>query len=263
MALLTKKHLGQHWLHDPLVITRIAQRCAEGLVTGTTVVEIGPGEGALTQALIQQGLRVVAVELDPRCVAHLQALPAAATGQLQVIPGDALQLDWPALLASTGARQVVGNLPYNVGTEIVARLLLLPQPLARMVFLLQKEVVLRLVAKPNTADWGRLGVLTALLAESQRLFDVAPGAFSPPPKVMSSVVALHPLPRRRYAVDLAALDQVLRAGFGQRRKMLRGSLKPLLNEAQIIAAGANPTARLETLDLATLCRLAGQLQPAV
>jgi 16S rRNA (adenine1518-N6/adenine1519-N6)-dimethyltransferase len=262
VALVTKKHLGQHWLHDPLVIARIAQSCAEGVATGDTVIEIGPGEGALTQALLQRGLRVVAVELDPRCVSHLQSLPAAATGQLQVVPADALQLDWPALLYTTGARHVVGNLPYNVGTEIVARLLLLPQPLLRMVFLLQKEVVLRLVAKPNTPDWGRLGVLTALLADAQRLFDVAPGAFSPPPKVMSSVVALQPLPQRRYDVDLAALDQVLRAGFGQRRKMLRGSLKPWLTEAQILAAGANPTARLETLDLATLCRLAKQLSPS-
>ena len=262
MALPTKKSLGQHWLHDARVIERIVQACVAGLEPAAVVVEIGPGEGALTAALLAQGVRVVAIELDSRCVAQLQAWPAAQSGQLQVIAADALQLDWPALLAQTGARRVVGNLPYNVGTEIVVRLLLLAQPLQHLVFLLQKEVVLRLVAQPNTSDWGRLGVLTSLLADAKRLFDVPPGAFSPPPRVMSSVVALHPLAQPRYAVNLAALDLILRAGFGQRRKMLRGSLKPLLNDAQISAAGAAPTARLEALDLPTLCRLAHQLPPA-
>jgi 16S rRNA (adenine1518-N6/adenine1519-N6)-dimethyltransferase len=260
MALATNKSLGQHWLHDPLILQRIAQACVAAADPKVPLIEIGPGEGAMTKALLALGYKVVALELDPRCVAVLQTQPEAHSGQLQVIAGDALQADWPNLLQATGARRVVGNLPYNVGTEIVARLLLTEPPLERLVFLLQKEVVLRLVAKPNTSDWGRLGVLASLLADGRKLFDVAPGAFAPPPKVMSSVVELRPLLRRRYAVNLAKLDAVLRAGFGQRRKMLRGSLKGLLTEAQIAAAGVAPTARLEALDLAAMCRLAGQLE---
>jgi 16S rRNA (adenine1518-N6/adenine1519-N6)-dimethyltransferase len=256
MALATQKHLGQHWLHDPLVIDRIAQACLRDADLTQAVIEIGPGEGALTQALLQQGAKVIALELDPRCIEVLQAKPEAKTGQLKIIHADALKTDWPHLLASTGARRVVGNLPYNVGTELVARLLLVPQPLEALVFLLQKEVVLRLAAQPNTPDWGRLGVLSSLLADSRRLFDVGPGAFTPPPKVMSSVIELRPLPRRRYEADLAKLDIVLRAGFGQRRKMLRSALKGILTEAQIASAQVLPTARMEVLDVPALCRLA-------
>lgn len=259
MALATNKSFGQHWLHDPLVIGRIADACLRGADLSVPVIEIGPGEGALTKALIARGARVVAIELDPRCVEHLGTLPESASGQLQVVAGDALAINWPELLAQTGARRVVGNLPYNVGTEIVARLMLLAHPLEAMTFLLQKEVVLRLVAQANTSDWGRLGVLTQLLCESKRLFDVGPGAFSPPPKVMSSVVELRPLPRRRYDVDLAKLDVLLRAGFGQRRKMLRSALKGTATEAQITAANIEPTLRMEALDLAALCRLARNL----
>ncbi len=260
MGLRTNKSLGQHWLHDPLVLQRIAQACTHGADPRIPIIEIGPGEGALTKTLLELGHRVIAIELDARCVEVLQQLPAAREGCLQAIQADALKLDWPALRQQTGATHVVGNLPYNVGTEIVARLLLQPHPFQRLVFLLQKEVVLRLVAKPDSTDWGRLGVLASLLANSKRLFDVGSGAFAPPPKVMSSVVELLPLPQRRYDVDLAKLDVVLRAGFGQRRKMLRGSLKGLLTEAQILAAGVAPTARLEALDLAAMCRLAEQLQ---
>lgn len=260
MTLPTRKHLGQHWLHDPLVIGRIAQACTEDLVAGAPLIEIGPGEGALTRALLQRGYRVIALELDPRCVQHLQQWPEAQPGgPLQVQAGDALATDWPSLLRQTQARRVVGNLPYNVGTEIVARLLLLPQPLEAMVFLLQKEVVQRLVAQPGQTDWGRLGALTRLLANGRKLFDVPPGAFSPPPKVMSSVVQLKPLPQPRYPVALAALDKVLRAGFGQRRKMIRGSLKGVLTEAAIVAAGVDPTTRLETLGLDALSRLAAHV----
>ena len=259
MALATNKKLGQHWLHDALVIARIADACLIDANHDAPLIEVGPGEGALTQALLTRGAKVVVIELDPRCAAVLQSFPEAQTGQLQVIQADALKLDWSALIEQTRATHVVGNLPYNVGTEIVARLLLVPRPLQRMVFLLQKEVVLRLIAKPNTADWGRLGVFASLLANGKRLFDVAPGAFSPPPKVMSSVVELTPLPRRRHEVDLAKLDVLLRAGFGQRRKMLRSALKGILTEEQISAAQTDPTARMETLDLAALCRLANLL----
>lgn len=256
MTLATKKSFGQHWLHDPLVIGRIADACVNGADLKRPLVEIGPGEGALTKALMVRGAQVVAIELDPRCVEHLSTLPEVKSGQLTILEGDALALDWPKLQQHYGVQRVVGNLPYNVGTEITARLMLLAHPLERMVFLLQKEVVLRLVAHPNTSDWGRLGVLTSLLCEAKRLFDVGPGAFSPPPKVMSSVVELKPLQRRRYDVDLTTLDKLLRAGFGQRRKMLRSALKGTATEAQILAAEIDPTLRMEALDLAALCRLA-------
>ena len=257
MSLKTNKSLGQHWLHDAQVITRIAQAC---LPTGTTsVVEIGPGTGALTKALLGMGATVTVVEVDDRCATLLEGWAECGTGQLTVIRADALQAEWPQLLATSGAQAVVGNLPYNVGTEITARLLTLPKPPARLVFLLQKEVVQRLTAAPNTRHWGRLGVLADLLANRRQLFTVGKGAFSPPPKVESAVVELIPLPAPRFAVPMPKLDALLRAGFGQRRKMLRSALKGLLTETQIQSAAIAPTARAETLGTAQLCQLANLL----
>lgn len=258
----TDKRLGQHWLHDRRVIDRIVQ--AVGAEEGERVVEIGPGQGALTRALLEAGLRVQALEIDSRCWPVLEELSASFDGRLEVIRGDALQADWCALLHDGGVK-VVGNLPYNVGTEIVARLVEMqrPEKPGEMTFMLQKEVVQRICARPDTKDWGRLGVLCDVYCNRRSLFDVSPGAFAPPPKVMSAVVRLSPLPSPRYVVDKAKLDVVVRAIFGQRRKMLRGVLKGMVSEEAMRGIGIDPSWRGEVLDTQKICELAGLISPAV
>lgn len=261
------KHLGQHFLTNPRTIARIVEAIAPA--PGQTIAEIGPGTGALTEHLLAAGSHVLAIEMDERCYPVLEALSARFDNRLTLVRGDALQLDtWLPLLPASSP--ITGNLPYNVGTEIVTRLLLAPYtPVGRhpapsgakdslgpMTFMLQKEVIQRLTATGPGEHWGRLGVLTHLLADAKRLFDVPPGCFTPPPKVMSSIVRLMPLPQPRYEVSLAKLDTLLRHAFGQRRKMLRASLKGLLTEQQITEAGILPTARPEQLATAHLVRLA-------
>lgn len=254
------KRLGQHFLHDIRVLERIVT--ATGGEQGVEMVEIGPGTGALTKPLLQQGFNVTAVEMDERCWPVLEGISADFDGRLHVVQGDALRLEWLPRLPLGGT--VVGNLPYNVGTEIVAQLVALREGglprVGRMVFMLQKEVVQRICARPGTDDWGRLAVLCQLHADCRSLFDVGPGAFSPPPKVMSSVVEIVPLPRPRYDVDTAKLDKLVRQAFGQRRKMLRVSLRGMVTEDDMLACGIAPTARVEEIGLEQLCKLAGRIQ---
>jgi 16S rRNA (adenine1518-N6/adenine1519-N6)-dimethyltransferase len=200
--------------------------------------------------------------VDARSMDGRSAVDGRTTAAVTLLEADALTVDWPALLHPGAV--VVGNLPYNVGTEIVADLLRLgaagaASPVRRMVFMLQKEVVQRLTAKPGGKQWGRLGVLADLLCERRVLFDVAPGAFYPPPQVMSTVVELVPLPRPRFEVDMGRLDALLRRVFGQRRKMLRASLRGLVDAAALEKLGIAPTERPERLDTAALCRLASAL----
>lgn len=247
------KRLGQHFLKDARVIGRIVE--ALGGIKGRSVVEIGPGPGVLTRPLLEAGARVIAIEKDPRMVEVLRGWGEA---RLDVREADALKIDWASLIEPDTL--VVGNLPYNVGTEIVADLVTLglrghARPEA-LVFMLQKEVVGRICARPGGKEWGRLGVLCQWLCDVDDLFDVSPGCFVPPPKVVSSVVKLTPLPAPRGDAAWKTLDTLLRAGFGQRRKMLRASLKGVLDEAQISAAGIDPTARAETVDVAGWVRLA-------
>lgn len=254
---LANKALGQHFLHDPRVLGRIVDAVA---ATGMPVIEIGPGTGALTKPLLAKGFAVDVVEKDARWRALM--LELAQAGQpVRLLGDDALTLDWRLYLQP--GQWVVGNLPYNVGTEIVAELVTLAArggPLAGgLVFMLQKEVVQRIAAKPGGGDWGRLGVLCDLMSARAVLFDVAPGAFNPPPKVMSSVVRLTPLPRPRFDVDLHTLEAVLRQSFGQRRKMLRASLRGVLEDSTIAALGIDPTRRPETLTTEEFCRLANAL----
>lgn len=256
-----EKRFGQHFLNSPRVVERIAD--AVGVAAGERVVEVGPGTGVLTRALLARGTIVYAIELDERCWPVLEALGKEFPGQLEVLRGDALEMDWDGLLCG-GTVKVAGNLPYNVGTEIVVRLLTLAKPPKDMVFMLQKEVVRRICARPDVkedrADWGRLAVLCDLLCDRRDMFDVGPGNFTPPPKVMSSVVRLTPLPAPRYSVDMKKLDVVLRAIFGQRRKMLRGVLKGLVSEDALAGLGIDPTWRGEVLDTAQICAIAGCLR---
>jgi 16S rRNA (adenine1518-N6/adenine1519-N6)-dimethyltransferase len=223
------------------------------------VVEVGPGPGGLTRALLEAGAaRLVAVERDPRFVAHLRGLEAASAGRFEVVEADALEVDPFALVPGGGRLRIVANLPYNVATPLLFGWLERVDRVELMVLMFQKEVALRLAAAPGSADYGRLSVTAQLLCRVERLFDLPPGAFRPPPKVSSSVVRLTPHPEQPTPGLRDALGAVTRAAFGQRRKMLRASLRALGRDPAPLleAAGIEPTRRAEELDLAQFRRLA-------
>jgi 16S rRNA (adenine1518-N6/adenine1519-N6)-dimethyltransferase len=259
-GLSAKKSLGQNFLLDLNLTARIA-RAAEPLET-YTVVEIGPGPGGLTRALLTLGARrVVAIERDERALAALQEIAARYPGRLDIVSGDALAVDVRDALGPERAR-VVANLPYNIATALLVNWLTVepwPPWYDMLVLMFQREVAERIVAKPGTKSYGRLAVLAGWRTEAKILFDVAPSAFVPPPKVTSSVVRL--VPRNEpLACDSQALQKVTEAAFGQRRKMLRQSLKALGMEtgALLEAAGIDPTARAEEIPVegfVTLARL--------
>lgn len=252
------KSLGQHFLLDLNLTRRIAR--AAGDLSGASVIEVGPGPGGLTRALLETPAAVVvAIERDRRAIAALEELSACFPGRLRTIEADALALD-PAALTPP-PRHIVANLPYNVATPLLIGWLKRAGDFASMTLMFQKEVALRLVAKPRSADYGRLTILTQWACEAKLLFDIPARAFTPPPKVTSSVVRLVPRPKRE-SVDVEALERVTRAAFGQRRKMLRQSLKSLGGDAlaMIDAAGIDPTARAEELTVAQFCALARQLK---
>jgi len=251
-----RRRFGQHFLLD-LNLTRRIARAAAPLDQGT-IIEIGPGPGGLTRALLLEGAgRVVAVEVDPRALAALAELETAVDGRLKVIEADALTID-PAVLG-IAPRRIVANLPYNISTPLLVRWLQGADAIADMVLMFQKEVVDRLVAVPRTKDYGRLSILAQHVCEVRRLFDVPPSAFVPPPKVTSSVARLTPRPADQRLADLAPLEKITAAAFGQRRKMLRGSLAGAFADpvAVLEGLGLSPTARAEELSVADFVRLAG------
>ena len=253
-----RRRFGQHFLLD-LNLTRRIARAAAPLDQGT-IIEIGPGPGGLTRALLLEGAgRVVAVEVDPRALAALAELETAVDGRLKVIEADALTID-PAVLG-IAPRRIVANLPYNISTPLLVRWLQGADAIADMVLMFQKEVVDRLVAVPRTKDYGRLSILAQHVCEVRRLFDVPPSAFVPPPKVTSSVARLTPRPADQRLADLAPLEKITAAAFGQRRKMLRGSLAGAFADpvAVLEGLGLSPTARAEELSVADFVRLAGTL----
>lgn len=253
-----KKRFGQHFLLD-LNLTRRIARAAAPLDAGT-VVEVGPGPGGLTRALLLEGAaNVVAIELDRRAIDALRELEAAADGHLALVEADALEIE-PASLGPA-PRRIVANLPYNVSTPLLVRWLHAADDLADMVLMFQKEVVDRLVAAPRSKDYGRLSVLAQHVCDVRRLFDIPPSAFVPPPKVVSSVARLTPRPAADRLADLRPLERVTAAAFGQRRKMLRGSLAGLFGDptAVLTDLGLSPTARAEELSVADFVRLAGRL----
>ncbi|WP_363350464.1 16S rRNA (adenine(1518)-N(6)/adenine(1519)-N(6))-dimethyltransferase RsmA [Methylocystis echinoides] len=257
-----RKALGQNFLFDLNLTGRIAR--AAGPFDDTVVVEIGPGPGGLTRALLAQGARVVAIERDARCLPALAEIAAHYPGRLAIVEGDALEIDVAALARAQGAphgARICANLPYNVATALLARWIEVepwPSVFDRYVLMFQKEVALRIVATPaQRADYGRLAVLCGWRTKARILFDVSPAAFTPPPKVTSSVVELIPNPTP-LPCDARALSRVTQAAFGQRRKMLRQSLKSLGVDAGglLARAGIEETKRAEEIDVAGFVALA-------
>lgn len=250
-----RKRLGQHFLLD-LNLTRRIARAAAPLNEGT-VIEVGPGPGGLTRALLLEGAtHVVAVEVDPRAVAALRELADASQGRLEIVESDALKMDFRAL--GPPPRRIVANLPYNISTALLVRWLHAANEITDMVLMFQKEVVERLAARPRSKDYGRLSVLTQHVCEVKPLFDVSPSAFVPPPKVTSAIVRLTPKPPDQRMADLAPLERVTAAAFGQRRKMLRSSLASLFPDpvTTLQSLDLRPTARAEELSVADFVRLA-------
>ncbi len=254
--LAPKKSLGQNFLFDLNLTRKIAR--AAGANDGGTFYEVGPGPGGLTRALLAEGAdRIIAVERDARCLPALAEIAAAYPGRLDVISDDALAMDETAILPH-GVR-IAANLPYNVGTAILIKWLTVeawPPVWASLTLMFQKEVAQRLTAQPSTEHYGRLSVLAQWRCTAKILFDVNRGAFVPPPNVTSSIVRLEPRNEPLAPCQLADLEKITSAAFGQRRKMLRQSLKGLGGEALIAAAGIDPTARPEDLTIPQFAALA-------
>jgi 16S rRNA (adenine1518-N6/adenine1519-N6)-dimethyltransferase len=248
-----KKSFGQHFLLD-LNITRKIVRLA-GIVEGETVIEVGPGPGGLTRALLEAGAHVVAVEKDARFVPLLQDLANYAPGQLDIVNEDALNAALPA-----GA-PIVANLPYNVATPLLIGWLIGPLQPRSMTLMFQKEVADRIAAAPGSKTYGRLSVLAQALCEAKVVMELPARAFTPPPKVASAVVRLTPRPDRPSDEIIERLQRLTAAAFGQRRKMLRSSLKPLGGEALCAAIGLDPSLRAEDVSVAQFVAMTRALEP--
>jgi 16S rRNA (adenine1518-N6/adenine1519-N6)-dimethyltransferase len=242
---VVRKRFGQHFLHDANVVARIIAAIAPQ--PSDAMVEIGPGPAALTAPLLAACGALDAIEIDRDLAAELQLRFVTEPG-FRLHVADALKFDWPSLAAARGRRlRIVGNLPYNISTPLLFGLLEHAALIVDMHFMLQKEVVDRIVAAPDSAAYGRLGVMLAPRATATRVLEVGAGAFTPPPKVRSSVVRLVVQQNPPAWGTIPEYSAVVAAAFGQRRKTLRNALSNLLSEAQIAAAGVNPGARAETL----------------
>jgi len=253
-GLLARKSFGQHFLLD-LNITRKIARLAE-VGQGDTVIEVGPGPGGLTRALLETGAKVVAVEKDSRFLPLLGELADAADGRLTLVEGDALRADMAAL-AQGGPAHMVSNLPYNVGTQLLINWLTGPFRPLSMTLMFQKEVADRIAAQEDDDAYGRLAVLSQTVCTARVVMDLPARAFTPPPKVASAVARLVPLEPAPDKALVSALERVTAAAFGQRRKMLRSSLKPIGGGALCEAAGIDPDARAETISIERFQGLAG------
>jgi 16S rRNA (adenine1518-N6/adenine1519-N6)-dimethyltransferase len=264
-GLAAKKSLGQNFLYDLNLTGKIAR--AAGPLEEATILEIGPGPGGLTRALLAEGAnRIIAVERDERCLAALAEISAHYPGRLEVVNADAMTLDYPKFLEERGVvgnLRICANLPYNIGTPLLIGWLTQkdwPPFYERMVLMFQREVAERIVAAPaERADYGRLGVLSGWRCEARILFDVPPSAFTPSPKITSSVVEFRPR-KTPLSCQVKALEAVTLAAFGQRRKMLRQSLKSLPLPVDVLdllaQAAIEPTKRAEEVEIAGFCALA-------
>lgn len=260
-GLMARKSLGQNFLFDLNLTAKIARQA--GQLEGRQVIEIGPGPGGLTRALLAQGAFIIAIERDERCLAPLQDVAVAYPGKLRVINGNALDSNFAALFACDAEKpKIIANLPYNIGTRLLVDWLLhepWPPFYESMTLMFQREVAERIVARPGSAAYGRLGVLSGWRTKAHIAFDVPRQAFTPPPKVTSSIVYIVP-EARPFPCSATALGQVTQTAFGQRRKMLRQSLKRLGGEALLARTGIDGTRRAETLGIEEFVALANALQ---
>ncbi|WP_299774614.1 16S rRNA (adenine(1518)-N(6)/adenine(1519)-N(6))-dimethyltransferase RsmA [uncultured Tateyamaria sp.] len=260
-GLSARKSLGQNFLLDLNLTAKIARQAGD--LSGSDVLEIGPGPGGLTRGLLSEGARkVLAIEKDARCLPALAEIADRYPGQLQVIEGDALNID--PLEHLTPPIRVAANLPYNVGTELLVRWLTPPTwpPFWQSLTLMfQREVAERIVAQPGSKAYGRLAVLAQWRSDARIVLSLPPEAFTPPPKVSSAVVHLTALPAPRFDADAAVLSRVVAAAFNQRRKMLRAALKGTVPdiEDRLLAAGIKPTDRAEQVPLEGFCALAREV----
>ncbi|MBE7637010.1 16S rRNA (adenine(1518)-N(6)/adenine(1519)-N(6))-dimethyltransferase RsmA [Sneathiella sp. P13V-1] len=254
-GLRAEKSLGQNFLLDLNLTGRIA-RCA-GKLEGETVMEVGPGPGGLTRAILSEGAaKLVAIEKDTRCLELLAEVSADYDNRLTVLNEDALEISEEDLLGEKA--HIIANLPYNVATPLLIKWLKKRHLFKSMTLMFQKEVADRIVAAPRTKAYGRLSILSQWLCDTSKQFDISPKAFTPPPKVTSTVIKLVPLEQPRYEAKQEILEKVVAAAFGQRRKMLRASLKPLGGnpEERLEKAGIKPTSRAEELGVEEFCALA-------
>ena len=262
--LVAKRQLGQNFLLDLNLTAKIAR--SAGDLSGCDVLEVGPGPGGLTRGLLAEGARrVLAVEKDARCLPALHEIAAAYPGRLEVLLGDALEVDATAHLSPP--IKVVANLPYNVGTELLIRWLsppVWPPYWSSLTLMFQKEVAERIVAKPRGDHYGRLALLAQWRCNAAIVMTLPPEAFTPAPKVHSAVVHLSALPEARFPCDFVVLQRITAMAFNQRRKMLRSSLKGLGPgiEALLDSVGIPPTARAEEIGLEQFCALARAVQAA-
>ncbi len=252
-GLAARHSLGQHFLLDANLVARIVRQA--GNLAGRHVVEVGPGPGGLTRALLDSdAAEIVAIEIDRRAAGAIAELAQSHPGRLRLVQADALALDLAAL--APAPRQIVANLPYNVASPLLVGWLKQAASWERMTLMFQQEVAERICAAPATADYGRLSVLAQWLCRAELRLRIPPAAFVPPPKVWSAVVVLTPHPAQPPAPLFAAMERLTAAAFGQRRKMLRGSLKLLGGEALLARAEIAPERRAETLTVAEFDRLA-------
>ena len=250
-----RKSLGQNFLFDLNLTRRIAR--SAGRLDGTTI-EVGPGPGGLTRALLLEGAhKVIAIEKDFRASTVLASLLSAAGKRLDLVEADALKM--PVWEIGEAPRRIIANLPYNIATTLLIQWLGHATAFESLTLMFQKEVAERITAQPGDSAFGRLSILTGWMADATILFDIPPDAFVPAPKVTSSVVQIRPLAAPRYPCDRTALEHVTRLAFGQRRKMLRASLKPIGGEALLTRAGIDPQGRPQDLDIAAFCRLAQEV----
>ncbi len=260
-GLAAKKSLGQNFLFDLNLTRRIARSAAP--LDQATIIEIGPGPGGLTRALLAEGARkVIAVERDARALPALAEIATHYPGRLQVIEGDALEVDWLPLIA--GPTRIVANLPYNIGTPLLLGWLTKgqwPPFYDSLTLMFQKEVAMRITAAPGSDDYGRLSVICQWRCICKKLFDVNRSAFTPPPKIMSSIVQLVPRPKPEIECTVTDLERVTASAFGQRRKMLRSSLKSVFASPETVLEklGIATTKRAEELAVNDFARLALEL----
>lgn len=262
-GLSARKSLGQNFLLDLNLTGRIARNCPD--LQSSTIIEIGPGPGGLTRALLAEGAeRVIAIERDQRCIPILEEISAHYPGRLQIEEGDALTTDYAALISGRKNVQIAANLPYGISTALLTRWLQAepwPPWFTHMTLMFQLEVAERIVADPGTKSYGRLSILSQWRTQAKILFKIPPRAFTPSPKVESAVVSFHPRQQPTPECDAFLLQEVTKAAFGQRRKMLKSSLKQIVPEPEecLVNAGIDPTARAEILNISEFCQLTNEI----